>query len=125
MTPSSTSGSETRHRNLTVGVRLSPTEKDTITLKADRRGTSVSAFMREAALSDDQPRLAQGSRLSTSEGQQIALVLACLGRLADLITDFENDAYGTAQDRVIMLAALRREIIAVRDQCFAALRRTP
>ena len=121
MTPSSSHGSETRQRNHTVGVRLSPDEKDTITLKADRHKVSVSAFMREAALYHDEDH----AIAPLSEGQQIALVLACLGRMADLVTDFENDAFGTASDRYLLLTALRREIIAVRDQCFAALRRRP
>lgn len=127
MSPNTSSGSETRKRKHTVGVRLSDHEKGTITIKADRQRKSVSAFMREAALYEDEAKLVTKPRshISTSEGQQIALVLACLGRLADLVSDFENDEYGTASTRIIMLAALRREIIAVRDQCFKALRRKP
>ncbi|MEM9668890.1 MAG: ribbon-helix-helix protein, CopG family [Pseudomonadota bacterium] len=125
MSPTTSSGSETRQRNNTVGVRLSDHEKDTITHKADRHRMSVSAFMREAALSDETSSSLPSPRMSLSEGEQIALVLACLGRLADLVTNFENDEYGSASSRLMLLAALRREIIAVRDQCFKALRRTP
>ncbi|MEO0883955.1 MAG: hypothetical protein AAFY34_14665 [Pseudomonadota bacterium] len=122
------SGSETRIRGNTVGVRLSDTEKEKITMKADRHRVSVSAFMRESALSIGEEEISSPSkapRISVSESQQIALVLACLGRMADLVSDFENDEYGSASSRMILLAALRREIMAVRDLCFKALRRRP
>ena len=66
----------------------------------------------------------KSKRLSTTESQQVALVLACMARLMESVRAFSDDPVD-AQDQPLMLAVLEREIIATRDECFRAVRRKP
>ncbi len=121
------SGSETRQRNRSVTVRLNDSEKQTIARQADARRTSLSAYMRNASLAGGDNTASRRKRVSTSEGKQIALVLACLGRLADDLKAFAilfAISEETAPQRE-KLDALQRQILATRDQCFSSLGRKP
>ena len=51
-----TSGSETRRRNTSIMVRVTPEERDVIDDLALRRGLTLGAFLRAAALGDAGPR---------------------------------------------------------------------
>ena len=51
-----TSGSETRRRNTSIMVRVTPQERDAIDDLAMRKGLTLAAFLRAAALGDPGPR---------------------------------------------------------------------
>ncbi len=121
------SGSETRQRNRSVTVRLNDSEKQTISHKADVRRTSLSAYMRDASLAGGDNTASRRKRVSLSEGKQIALVLACLGRLADDLKAFAT-LFAITEETTPQrekLDSLHRQILATRDQCFVALGRKP
>ena len=126
MPPNHTGGTdETKAvRPLVVSVRLSKQEKQTIAMKADNQRLSASAYMRDIAIART-GKTRSSNTVSTSEGKQIALVLACLERLADIIKSYAKDDGHQDRKQQIMYAALRREIMNVRDQCFTALGRKP
>lgn len=51
-----TSGSETRRRNTSIMVRVTPQERDAIDDLAMRKGLTLAAFLRATALGDPGPR---------------------------------------------------------------------
>ncbi len=121
------SGSETRQRNRSVTVRLNDSEQQTIAKQADVRRTSLSAYMRNASLAGGDNTASRRKRVSTSEGRQIALVLACLGRLTDDLRAFAI-MFAIAEETTPQrekLDALHRRILDTRDQCFSSLGRKP
>ena len=126
MPPNHTGGTDKikAARPLVVSVRLSKQEKQTIAIKADNRRLSASAYMRTCSLNGSNS-LSARKFVPISEGKQIALVLACLGRLMDILKSYTKDDEHQDRQHQIMLAALRREIMTVRDQCFKSLRRKP
>lgn len=118
-----------------VSVRLTSTERQALSAKADQAQLALSAFIRACALSSidehmlhcgDAPSIKapKAKRLSSTECTQFALVLACMGRLIDTINAFEDEPV-SEEDQPLMLACLRREIRQTRDQCFVALGRKP
>jgi len=111
-------------RPLVVSVRLSKQEKQTIVTHADNQRLSASAYMRTSSLKGSNGLSARKS-VPISEGKQIALVLACLGRLVDIVKSYAKDVEHQDRRQQIMFTSLRREIMAVRDQCFESLRRKP
>ncbi|PHR93695.1 MAG: hypothetical protein COA69_03415 [Robiginitomaculum sp.] len=126
MSPNHTGGTDKTKtvRPLVVSVRLSKQEKQTIATHADNQRLSASAYMRICSLKSRNGLSARKS-VPISEGKQIALVLACLGRLMDMLKSYAKDEEHQDRQQQIMFAALRREIMAVRDQCFNSLRRKP
>ncbi|MBB36353.1 MAG: hypothetical protein CME88_09895 [Hirschia sp.] len=141
-TPAKASGSETRQRNASASVRLTAPEKDILTQAADQRRISLGSFMRDAAMltaatqglvdmreAEDMALVPKRRRVSRTEGRQIALVLACMARLSDTLQAFEAAStashQASSEEVILMIAAMRREIMDVRDACFTALGRTP
>ena len=126
MPPNHTDGTDKTKaaRPLVVSVRLSKQEKQTIAHNADTQRLSASAYMRTCSLKGNYGLSARKS-VPISEGKQIALVLACLGRMMDMLKSYAKDNEHQDRRQEIMFAALRREIMTVRDQCFSSLRRKP
>jgi len=133
MTPSTGGEAETKRGSQAtsiVSVRLTPAERYALSAKADQCNLALSAFIRACALNTlDLENLSKrtapkSKRLSSTERQQIALILASMARLMESIRAFSDDPVET-QDQPHMLAVLQREITATRDQCFKALRRAP
>lgn len=118
-----------------VSVRLTATERQALSAKADNAQLALSAFIRACALSSlddhlidygDAPEIKapKAKRLSSTERTHIALVLACMGRLIDTINAFEDEPV-SEDNQPLMLACLKREIRQTRDQCFVSLGRKP
>lgn len=120
-----------------VSVRLTSIERESLSAKAYQAQLALSSFIRACALSsfgqtsrsnrndgysDPAIKPPRAKKISATERTQLALVLACMGRLIDTINAFE-DAPVNEQDQPLMLACLRREIRQTRDQCFVALGR--
>lgn len=111
-------------RDHIINIRASKSEKQRLKDLATVAHLCLSDFMREAALKTGAV-LPKAKPTPTKEGQQIALVLACLGRLADIVKSHAKDVEHQDRRQQIMLATLRREIMNVRDQCFTSLGRKP
>lgn len=126
MPPNHTGGTDKTKaaRPLVVSVRLSKQEKQTIASNADNQRLSASSYMRTCSLNGNNS-LSTRKSVPISEDKQIALVLACLGRLSDMLKSYAKDDEHQDRRQQIMFAALRREIMTVRDQCFNSLRRKP
>ncbi len=70
-----TSGSETRRRNTSIMVRVTPQERDAIDALSMQKGLTLAAFLRAAALGDPGPRAR--SRIPVDE----ALLRQLLGQI--------------------------------------------
>ena len=109
-----------------IKTRVSESERTIIFKNADRASASVSAFIRARAMDDMEhsPRPKRRNELSASEARSVAITLACMGRLADIIRAYDETL--PYPDYIqFVFSHLLREIRENRDRCFTALGKTP
>ncbi|MDB2437140.1 hypothetical protein N9W89_00360 [Hellea sp.] len=118
------SGDTIRHHF--IKTRVSETERGIIFKNADKAKASVSAFIRARAMSDmgQSPRSKRRTILSASEGRSVAITLACMGRLVDIIREYD-ETLPYPEDIQFVFTHLLREIKENRDRCFTALGKKP
>ena len=118
-------GVDTSRREI-IKARVSKAEHITIKTNADRHSQNISDFIRTRTLGDmeQSPRPTRRKGLSASEARSVAITLACMGRLADIIRDYE-DMPPAPQDLGFMFRHLLRELEDNRDRCFEALGKKP
>lgn len=107
------SGTGRRVRAQMISLRATKDEKTTIQSHASLRGLSMGAYMRDCALDKPLPRI---RRFTKEEGQFIAVILACVATLTDEVNRLEDE-----RRRLLMT----RQILLIRDHCFAKLGRQP
>lgn len=109
----SASGTGRRARSQMISLRATQLEKTSIQERACARGLSMGAYMRICAL--DQP-LPRTRRFTKEEGQFIAVILACVAALTDEVKRLEDE------HRALLMT---RQLLLIRDHCFAKLGRQP
>ncbi len=75
-----TSGSETRRRNTSIMVRVTPQERDAIDNLAMQKGLPLGAFLRAAALGDPGPR---AQRRVPVDAKMLRRLLGEVGRVGN------------------------------------------
>ncbi len=118
------SGSASRQRRQITAVRCTADERARIAAAAERAGLPVGAFMRQQALGTPGPRAAK--RPPRVDQVALAQTLGLLGRVGgnvnQLAKAFNTDATTPA---ALELAAIRTDILAMRDALMQALGQTP
>lgn len=85
-----TSGSDKRHRGVTLSARFSDEEAAVVRQAADRAGLSVASLIRAGVLDEDRrPRAARRPPLSLA---QLSLILLALGPVADSLRQIAGKA---------------------------------
>lgn len=114
------SGSETRKRQITLKARFNDAEAAIVKARADAAGVPVAALIRSAALSMTPPRK---SRTPPLDRKAAAQLLGQIGDLASALRDASGAADPAASGAVI--EAAHRDLTEMRALLFLALGRRP